>query len=87
MINSFCEIIKFNTERGYYVLFGYLRSISLELDKLNKSKRKEKSELIKKLFSNQILNCFKLFMAIVSRVDSEDLTALIYPYCEMVAAY
>ena len=44
-------------------------------------------EQIGKLFSNQILNCFKLFTAIVSRIESEDLTALIYPLCEMFAAY
>lgn len=40
MINSFCEFLKINPERAYYVLFGYLRSISLLLDKLNKSKKK-----------------------------------------------
>lgn len=71
MINSFCEIIRINPNRAYYVMFGYLRSIALQLDKLNKSKRKEKIDLTNKLFSNQILNCFKLFTAVISRVDSE----------------
>lgn len=87
MINSLCEIVKVNTERAYYVLFGYLRSISLEIDKLHKSKRKERVEQASKLFSNQILNSFKLFTALVTRVNSEELTALIYPLCELLAAY
>lgn len=69
------------------MLFGYLRSIALELDKLNKSKRRERTEQASKLFSNQILNAFKLFAALVSRVDAEELTALIYPLCELMAAY
>lgn len=42
MINSFCEIVKYNTDRAYYVLFGYLRSIALLIDKYHKSKRREK---------------------------------------------
>lgn len=87
MVNSLCEVVRINTERSYYVLFGYLRSIALELDKLHKSKRKERVDQTAKLFSNQILNCFKLFTALVSRVDSEELTALIYPLCELLAAY
>ncbi len=40
MINCFCEFVKLNDGRAYYVLFGYIRSIALQLDKLNKAKKK-----------------------------------------------
>ena len=64
-----------------------MRSIALQLDKLNKAKRKEKVDLINKLFSNQILNSIKLFTAVISRVDAEGLTALVYPLCELIVGY
>ena len=87
MINCFCELVKINEERTYYVIFGYVRSIALQMANLNKTKRKEKIELTNKLYSNQILNCFKLFTAVVSRVNSEELTSLIYPLIELTVAY
>lgn len=61
------------------MLFGYVRSIALQMANLNKAKRKEKVELIGKLYSNQVLNCFRLFTAVVSRVNSEEISALVYP--------
>lgn len=70
MTNCYCELAKINESRTYYVLFGYVRSIALQMANLNKAKRKEKVELVNKLFSNQILNCFRLFTAVVSRVNS-----------------
>lgn len=54
---------------------------------LNKTKRRQKVELINKLYSNQILNCFKLLTAVVSRVNSEEITSLIYPLIELTVAY
>jgi hypothetical protein len=70
MINCFCELAKINESRTYYVLFGYIRSIALQMANLNKAKRKEKVDIINKLYSNQVLNCFRLFTALVSRVNS-----------------
>lgn len=87
MINCFCELVKINESRSYYVLFGYIRSIALQMANLNKAKRKEKVDLINKLYSNQLLNCFRLFTATVSRVNSEELTSLIYPLIELTVAY
>lgn len=43
--------------------------------------------MINKLYSNQILNCFRLFTAVVSRVNSEEISALIYPLIELTVAY
>jgi hypothetical protein len=87
MINCFCELTKVNESRTYYVLFGYIRSIALQMANLNKTKRRQKVELINKLYSNQILNCFKLLTAVVSRVNSEEMTSLIYPLIELTVAY
>lgn len=87
MINCFCELAKINESRTYYVLFGYIRSIALQMANLNKSKRKQKVELTNKLYSNQIINCFKLFTAVVARVNSEELTSLIYPLIQLMIAY
>lgn len=39
------------------------------------------------MYSNQVLNCFKLFTAVVSRINSEELTSLIYPLIELTVAY
>ncbi len=87
MINCFCELAKVNESRTYYVLFGYIRSIALQMANLNKTKRKLKVELINKLYSNQILNCFRLLTAVVSRVNSEEMTSLIYPLIELTVSY
>lgn len=40
MTNCYCELSKINESRSYYVLFGYVRSIALQMANLNKSKRK-----------------------------------------------
>ena len=53
------------------MLFGYLRSIALEIDKYYKVKRKEKMDLLVKLYGNQILGCLRVFVAVVSRLEGD----------------
>lgn len=71
MSNCFCEFVKINPSRSYYVLFGYLRSLALQLGSLNTLKGKLKADLITKLYSQQTLQIIKLLSQVVSRVSHE----------------
>jgi hypothetical protein len=42
---------------------------------------------IKKLYSYQILSCFKLVTDVITKVEGEVFGGIVYPLCEMFAAY
>ena len=60
MGNCFCEVIRLNPPKAYYVLFGYIRTIAMQIQSLNSCKGKEKREFTSKLYSMQILQAFRL---------------------------
>lgn len=79
MINSFCELCRVCPDIAYFVAFGNLRLIIMQIDKTNKESKHKRKELIKKLYSFQILNCLKLLSSIITRVDHPSISPLIYP--------
>jgi hypothetical protein len=87
MSNCFCELVKLNPARAYYVLFGYLRSLALQLQSLNSLKGKFKSDLTAKLYSQQTLQILKLLAQVVGRVGHEEISALAYPLAEVINSY
>lgn len=87
MVNCFCELAQFNQTRSYYVLFGYLRSIAVQLSTLNTLKGKNKMELVVKLYSQQTLQILRLYGQLVGLVGDGELSALAYPLAEIINAY
>lgn len=87
MVNTFCELCRIAPDIAYFVAFGNLRSILLEIDKTNKESKRKRKELIKKLYSFQILNCLKLLSSIITRVDHESISPLIYPLVQTLEVY
>ena len=87
MSNCFCEFVKINPSRSYYVLFGYLRSLALQLGSLNSLKGKFKADLITKLYSQQTLQILKQLAQVVGRVGDEEISALVYPLAEVINSY
>ena len=67
MGNCFCELAKVNTEKVYYVMFGYIRSLAMQMQGLNNKKGKEKRELISKLYSQQMLQIFRLLGQVIGK--------------------
>lgn len=86
MVNCFCEIVKIYPERAYYVLFGYVRTIAVQIQSLNSKKSREKIELSTKLYSQQMLQILRLLVHAVGK-SGEELSALIYPLSELLNAY
>lgn len=42
MGNCFCEVLRLNPAKAYYVLFGYIRTIAMQIQSLNNCKGKQK---------------------------------------------
>lgn len=87
MANCFCELARLRPEKAYYVLFGYVRALAMQLQSLNNSKGKDKRELTAKLYSQQTLQALKLLVQIVGKGGEEELAALAFPLAELITAY
>ena len=87
MINCFCEWSRLCPEVAYFVSFGHLRLILIQIDKVMKESKRKRKELIKKLYSFQILNCLKLLSSLITRVDHPSLSPLIYPLVQTLEVY
>ena len=85
MSNCFCELTKISPDRAYYVLFGYVRALAVQMQALNNSKGKEKKQLVCKLYSQQMLQVLKLLAQAVG--TGEELSALVYPFAELINSY
>ena len=68
------------------MLFGYVRALAMQLQSLNNTKGKQKQELISKLYSQQMIQVFRLIGQLVGAGD-EELSALAYPFAELLNAY
>jgi hypothetical protein len=86
MGNCFCELARINPGHTYYVLFGYIRSIAMQMQALNNAKGKQKVELISKLYSQQMLQVLRLMGRAVGQAG-EEVSALVYPLCQLLSAY
>lgn len=86
MGNCFCELARIDPERTYYVLFGYIRSIAMQMQGLNNAKGKQKVELISKLYSQQMLQVLRLLGKVMGQAG-EEVSALTYPFCQLLMAY
>lgn len=42
---------------------------------------------MRKLYSFEILNCLRLLTAVITRIDSEELSSLVYPLVQVLEAY
>ena len=67
-------------------MFGYIRSLAMQMQGLNTKKGKEKRELISKLYSQQMLQVFRLFGQVVGK-GGEELSGLVYPFVELISAF
>lgn len=54
-------------ERAYYVLFGYVRTLAVQVQSLNGMKGKQKAELATKLYSQQMIQIFRLLVQVVGK--------------------
>lgn len=67
MSNCFCETVKISPERAYYVLFGYVRSLSVQVQSLNNLKGREKADHSAKLYSQQMIQILRLLVQVVGK--------------------
>lgn len=77
---------RIDPERTYYVMFGYIRAIAMQMQALNNAKGKQKVELIGKLYSQQMLQVLRLLGKVVGQAG-EEVSALAYPLCQLLMAY
>jgi hypothetical protein len=86
MANCFTELAAIHPEKAYYVLFGYIRALAMQVQALNNSKGKEKQALTSKLYSQQTLQVLRLLAQVIGR-GGEEVSALVYPLAELINAY
>ena len=79
MGNCFSELTRIRPAQAYYVLFGYVRALAMQIQALNSAKGKDKRALISKLYSQQMIQVFRLVGQVVAAGD-EELSALSYPF-------
>lgn len=77
MINCYCEMCRTRPDIAYFVVFGYIRMMAVQIEKALKEsvnlcviQKTKKKELMKKLYSFEILNCLRLLTAVVTRVST-----------------
>ena len=68
------------------MMFGYIRSLAMQMQGLNTKKGKEKQEHISKLYSQQMLQIFRLLGQVIGK-GGEELSALAYPFAELINAF
>jgi hypothetical protein len=59
--------VKIKPERAYYVLFGYVRTLAVQVQSLNGMKGKQKGELATKLYSQQMIQIFRLLVQVLGK--------------------
>ena len=67
-------------------MFGYIRSLAMQMQGLNSKKGKEKKDLMSKLYSQQMLQVFRLLGQVIGK-GGEELSGLAYPFAELVNSY
>lgn len=69
MGNCFSELTRVRSSQAYYVLFGYIRTLAMQIQSLNNVKGKEKQGLIAKLYSQQVIQVYRLLGQVIGSGD------------------
>ena len=63
-----------------------MRTVAVQVQSLNNMKGKQKAEIANKLYSQQMIQIFRLLVHVLGK-SGEELSALVYPLTELINAY